>query len=186
MTTIREKNTKYINPVQIIKYSHYHILKLYVPRENQELYNLYVSQIRKHNDSLKTDSFFNSGFDIFVPEETRIKPGYNSNFVDMLIKGEMISSSNDSASYYMYPRSSLSKTPLLLANHVGIIDSGYRGNLISAFRNLSDSEYVIEKHTRLMQICAPDLSPIFVVMVGEDELTQSERGAGGFGSTGTK
>ena len=34
--------------------------------------------------------------------------------------------------YYLYPRSSISKTPLILANSVGIIDSGYRGNIKAA------------------------------------------------------
>ena len=37
----------------------------------------------------------------------------------------------------MYPRSSIYKTPLRLANNTGIIDSGYRGNLMGAFDNIS-------------------------------------------------
>ena len=46
----------------------------------------------------------------------------------------MISNSKTfNTGYYMYPRSSLSKTKLRLANSVGIIDSGYRGNLIGMF-----------------------------------------------------
>jgi dUTP pyrophosphatase len=91
-----------------------------------------------------------------------------------------------SSGYYVYPRSSISKTPLMLANHVGIIDSGYRGNLMAAVRKLpsAQSEYVVEKHTRLFQICHPSLCPIFVVLVPESELNSSERGEGGFGSTG--
>jgi dUTP pyrophosphatase len=101
---------------------------------------------------------------------------------------ETVSGASYSCGYYVYPRSSISKTPLMLANHVGIIDSGYRGNLIAAIRKLpSDSpEYVVEKHTRLFQICHPTLCPVFVVLVPESELNSSERGAGGFGSTGAK
>jgi dUTPase len=77
----------------------------------------------------------------------------------------------------------------MLANHTGIIDSGYRGNLIGAFRALyfhkdDNNSYIVEKHTRLLQICHPSLCPIYVVMVNEDELTNTERGEGGFGSTG--
>ena len=49
----------------------------------------------------------------------------------------MTSGSNGLA-YQIYPRSSLSKYPIMLANHVGIIDSGYRGNLIVAFRSFQD------------------------------------------------
>ena len=103
----------------------------------------------------------------------------------MNVKCEMVDTVYDrSLSYYMYPRSSISKTPLILANHVGIIDSGYRGNLIGAFRNLSDYNYVVEKNTRLLQICHPSLSPFIVELVDESDLSGSKRGEGGFGSTG--
>ena len=86
----------------------------------------------------------------------------------------------------------MSKTPLMLANHTGIIDAGYRGNLIGAVRWLKDSEnnnvnnpeYILERHTRLLQICHPTLCPVFVYLVEEHDLTTTERGAGGFGSTG--
>ena len=89
--------------------------------------------------------------------------------------------------FTIHPRSSISKTPLMLANHTGIIDAGYRGSLIGAFRWLkttTDTEYVVEKYTRLVQICHPTLCPIYVIIVNEDELTTTERGDGGFGSTG--
>ena len=86
--------------------------------------------------------------------------------------------------YYMYPRSSISKTPLMLANNTGIIDSGYRGELIGAFRNLSGEPYNVEQHTRLLQICAPDLRPIVVKLVKESFFEETSRQSGGFGSTG--
>jgi hypothetical protein len=94
--------------------------------------------------------------------------------------------------YYMYPRSSLSKTNLRLANSTGIIDSGYRGNLIGMFDlvhvNNHDKlyDYLIEPYTRLLQICAPSLVPIYVELVdNEDDLgSRTSRGDGGFGSTG--
>jgi dUTPase len=81
----------------------------------------------------------------------------------------------------------------MLANHTGIIDSGYRGNLIAALRYLNmttDREnpniYELEAHTRIVQICHPELLPIYVVMVDESELSTTVRGSGGFGSTGLK
>ncbi len=97
--------------------------------------------------------------------------------------------------YYMYPRSSLSKTPLRLANSTGIIDSGYRGNLMAMFDvinlpdNLSDSreaDYFGRKLDRYVQICAPGLVPIIVEIVNsiEDLGNETIRGGGGFGSTG--
>jgi dUTP pyrophosphatase len=95
----------------------------------------------------------------------------------------------------MYPRSSLSKTPLRLANSTGIIDSGYRGNLMAMFDvinlpdNLSDSreaDYFGRKLDRYVQICAPGLVPIIVEIVNsiEDLGNETIRGGGGFGSTG--
>ena len=87
--------------------------------------------------------------------------------------------------FYMYPRSSVSKTPLRLSNSVGIIDAGYRGNLGAFVDNISTNEYNVEKGTRLFQICAPNLEPIHVEIVSsENDLGNSERGSGGFGSTG--
>jgi len=83
----------------------------------------------------------------------------------------------------LFPRSSVSKTSLRLCNSVGVIDSGYRGNLKGFFDNMYKSEdWVAEKHTRLVQICSPTLSPIIVEIV--DTLDDTERGEGGFGSTG--
>ena len=85
----------------------------------------------------------------------------------------------------LYPRSSLSKTPLRLANSVGIIDSGYRGNIIGMFDCRCD-EYKINYMDRLVQICDPTMCPIYVELVEkESDLgVNSTRGDGGFGSTG--
>jgi dUTP pyrophosphatase len=71
-----------------------------------------------------------------------------------------------------------------LANSVGIIDSGYRGELIGAFRSLSKTDYTIDKYNRLLQITNAFLTPIIVRLVDESELSSTERGSGGFGSTG--
>ena len=169
------------------------ILKLFVNPNNEELVELYKKHVDKHNASIKEDKFPNSGFDIFIPSTIIFdnKDNIDSQFINMEIKAELLvrneSSTNLSSSpYYLYPRSSISKTPLLLANHTGIIDAGYRGFLTCAFRNLNQyASYKVEKHTRLMQICHPSLSPIYVKLVeSEDELSSTERGEGGFGSTG--
>lgn len=92
--------------------------------------------------------------------------------------------------FYMYPRSSISKTPFRLANSVGIIDAGYRGHLIAKvdvrLDKNADNDYVPvpTKGERLFQICAPGLVPIVVELVStKEELGITERGDGGFGST---
>jgi deoxycytidine triphosphate deaminase len=84
--------------------------------------------------------------------------------------------------FYIHPRSSISKTPLMLANQTGVVDNGYRNVLIGAFRALYNTPYTLEKHTRLLQICHPSLCPVYVFLVNENELSCSNRG--GFGSTG--
>jgi dUTP pyrophosphatase len=85
--------------------------------------------------------------------------------------------------YYLYPRSSISKTPLRLANSVGIIDSQYRGNLCVVLDNISDEPYTIEKGVRLFQLCAQDLEPFHSIKFVES-LESTGRGKNGFGSTG--
>ena len=96
-----------------------------------------------------------------------------------------MSNHNCYVGYYLYPRSSTCvKTPLRLANSVGIIDSGYRGNIIAVFDNISSNKsYATLKNQRLVQLCPPNLThPLIVSLV--DSLDDTMRGAGGFGSTG--
>jgi dUTP pyrophosphatase len=177
-------------------------LKVFVNPENPELVELYKSHIEKHNEKMATEEYFDSGFDVFVPQKVEFKldEGCKSKMINMEIKCEMINfQSNDKeeiydntvthtvtpSPFFSFPRSSISKTPLMLANHTGIIDCGYRGNLIGAFRCLDSLSYTVEKHTRLLQICHPSLCRIFVFMVDdENDLSTTLRGDGGFGSTG--
>ena len=85
--------------------------------------------------------------------------------------------------FYVYPRSSIGKTPLRLANSVGIIDAQYRGNLIVQVDNISNVPYTIQKGQRLFQICSQDLTPFRCVKI-VDSLLDTERGIKGIGSTG--
>lgn len=153
---------------------------------------------------------FNVGFDLFCPEEVivgnnyisvkvnhkivcamrKVEPGRLR--VDMNSFGEAtitpFGAKNYPVGYYLYPRSSTgTKTPLRLSNSVGIIDSGYRGSIIAVFDNVSSSKFIIQQNTRLMQICPPDLChPIYVDIVDSIEgLGITQRGSGGFGSTGS-
>ena len=74
------------------------------------------------------------------------------------------------------------KTPLRLSNSVGIIDAGYRGNIMAIVDNLSSEDFVIEENTRLFQLCSPILGPISFEVV--NNLSETSRGSGGLGSTG--
>lgn len=82
----------------------------------------------------------------------------------------------------LVPRSSMSKTPLRCANSVGIIDADYRGELSIAYENISCSDYTIFRGDRIAQLI---IVPIAVVDVEEAQtLSETERGDGGYGSTG--
>jgi len=159
-----------------------------------DLSNKYINAAVLHNEKMLTNPFPDAGFDLFSPTELKCFVESN-NKINFQVQCQSTMMCENGKSYptgfYMYPRSSTgSKTPLRLANSVGIIDSGYRGDLMSVFdcerSYVSESEqeydYFIEKYSKLVQICAPGLVPIYVQMV--DTLEDSERGSGGFGSTG--
>jgi dUTP pyrophosphatase len=164
-------------------YDRYMLLSIYI--QDEYLRNSYINAAKKHNSQDK--EFMNAGFDLFVPDTIQTRSN-TVNKINMAIvcSAEMIFPNNRkfNTGYYLYPRSSLSKTPLRLANSVGIIDAGYRGNIIGMFDALTD--YVVSPGDRLLQICAPGLVPIYVEVVDEiDDLKMNtERGSGGFGSTG--
>jgi dUTP pyrophosphatase len=180
------------------------LLRIYVNPEFPELVEVYKKAVENHKKNLEK-VFPDSGFDLYVPEDVLFT--YDSllktKMIDFQIKTELkcfsgcYSGGNSffdkNKAFYLYARSSLSKTPLMLSNHVGIVDSGYRGNLMGAFRCLyknddSASEnysYVVPKHSRLVQICMGTLEPFEVELVENiSDLSNTERGDGGFGSTG--
>ena len=195
------------------KYVSYMHLKVYLGGDvgistvdSVEMKDIYAKAIKKHNERLVTDDFMDAGFDVYCPTQYAIV-SEKVNKVDfglrcsasMVHHGPGLSMEGgerrQSTGFYMYPRSSLSKTPLRLANSVGIIDAGYRGNLIGMFDykersvltggDLDQGWYLVERGDRLVQICAPGLVPIFVEMVGSvEELSGvTRRGEGGFGSS---
>ena len=155
---------------------------LLIKPENENVKSYY----KNHSSYNKGDS----GLDLFVPEDIEVKCG-ETVFVDLQIKCELLDKENKNISYYLYPRSSISKTPLILANSVGIIDAGYRGNIKAAVKYIpsyddikSDegSIYIIKKGTRLFQLCSPDLKELKFKL--SNTLSETSRGEGGFGSTG--
>jgi dUTP pyrophosphatase len=169
-------------------YERYMHLKVYVDSPNNSLHLMYTNSAFNHNMRLlHGNDCIDAGFDLVVPIGFVDGAGATVK-VDHMIKcsATMVTDRDKcfNTGYYMYPRSSLSKTPLRLANSVGIIDAGYRGHLISVFdatKNVGVCEY-----DRLVQICAPGLVPIYVEIVDQEELLgeTTVRGDGGFGSTG--
>jgi dUTP pyrophosphatase len=155
---------------------------------NENAIELYKNKAADHNVSVLSDPHPNSGFDIFFLSDQSFY-GIDSKMVDFGIKCKMqlfdtINNQSRPTGFYLYPRSSISKTPLTLANQVGIIDSGYRGNIIGAFRMLSTGTWTANRYDRLLQICAPNLEPFLVQIVDQNNFEETTRGSGGFGSTG--
>jgi len=86
----------------------------------------------------------------------------------------------------IFPRSSISKTDLSLANCVGVIDSGYRGEIIFRFKFKKDTYFAelkrYETGDRIGQLIIIPYPSIELEQV--DELSDTDRGEGGYGSTG--
>ena len=210
---LNDVNTSWLNnSLFIMPQRSYFELKIYISPENNDLKEQYIKACNEHNNvtlSIITGNlkYFDAGFDLYCPENiscdknstTKInhkvqcsmvkvkhdKPiGVHYNNGMHILKS---TNSGDPVGYYLYPRSSTgTKTPLRLANSVGIIDSGYRGDLIAAFDNNSKKKFDVVKNQRLVQVCPPELtSPIYVILVDSvEELGETIRGKGGFGSTG--
>ena len=101
----------------------------------------------------------------------------------MIPTGIAISMGRDDAAAFIYARSGLaSKHGIAPANCVGVIDSDYRGEIKVALRNHSDEPFTVSPGDRIAQMV---ISPVIAASFGTvDELDETERGAGGFGSTG--
>lgn len=69
-----------------------------------------------------------------------------------------------------------------LSNGVGVIDSDYRGELLVGLQNASDTDYTIQPGDRIAQLMIAPVIQAQITMV--DQLDETARGAGGFGSTG--
>lgn len=153
-------------------------LFLYV--EDINLRIMYEEAAQRHNDSVENNPFPDSGFDLFLPREQSVESGVlNVNYEVIAAMYE----NNVPSAFFLYARSSIYKTPLRMTNSVGIIDSGYRGNLGSFFDVSSHVD--LKRGQRLVQVCAPNLEPFKVRLVSNlEELGQTARGDGGFGSTG--
>ena len=153
--------------------------------------NNYVLNVCPYNDdylekyykNYKNKHIGDSGIDIVTPYQILLKPKtytkveYYTSF--------RLTKNNIPKSYYLYPRSFLSKYPLVYLNGVGIIDAGFNGNLSSIIYNPNDYNITFRKGTKFVQICAEDLSEI-IVKVNCDVKQYGTRGSNGFGSTNYK
>lgn len=157
-------------------------------RDDKELHDRYTHSINAHNDKVTTNSYPDAGFDLFSPSIEHFivgKPRRLNLGIKCCAQLVMRDGTCQNTGYMLFPRSSISKTSLRLSNSAGVIDSGYRGELMCAF-DCFYRDHMVAVGDRLVQIVAPGMVPIHVKLLSsEDELGLStERGDGGFGSTG--
>lgn len=174
-------------------YKKYPILKIFINTDNipSNVLSSIMTNIYNHNYSVNYEPTPNAGFDLHFTDNVDFTQYNVGILVNHNIKCAMYNVNSDtSCAFYLYPRSSIFKTPLILANSVGIIDAGYRGWICSALKcmNLNcdiTNPYTVNSETRLTQICHSSLSPFYIEIVErEEDLGKTTRGDGGFGSTG--
>ena len=144
---------------------------------------------RENDNTIKVKRFMNgvllpkmgsadaAGMDFYQPESITLEP-HQTQYVTLGIameipKGYML---------MLAPRSSMSKTPLIIPNSFGVIDADYRGEIKGIFKNTSDDAYLIQKGDRLVQGILVPVGALKLLEVAQ--LTETARGSGGIGSTG--
>ena len=139
---------------------------------------------KKLNDNAKMPTYgspYSAGADLYSCEgEVTLRPGAGHLFhtgIAMEIPAGYVG--------LVYARSGLAcKKGLAPANKVGVIDADYRGEIMVCLHNHSDKEQTVEAGERIAQMV---IAPFLTVEYEEtDELSETVRGEGGFGSTGRK
>lgn len=124
-----------------------------------------------------------AGMDLYacIDEPITLKKGDTA----IIPTGIAIGLDNKNLCAFVYARSGLAiKHGIGLLNSVGVIDSDYRGEICVGVIKQTDTEYIIEPNERIAQMV---IQPVEIPQIVEvDELDNTVRGTGGFGSTGTK
>lgn len=119
-----------------------------------------------------------AGLDLFSVEKKEIEPGESS-----LIKTGIIIELPRNTEAQVRPRSGMAlKHQVTVLNTPGTIDYGYRGEVKVILINHGKKKFVVEEGMKIAQLVIKPVLPVDVVQV--DELSETGRGEGGFGSTG--
>jgi dUTP pyrophosphatase len=124
-----------------------------------------------------------SGFDLHAVEGTTLGPAGKLGDVQMVGTGLAVSI-HPGYEGQVRCRSGLALEGIALANGVGTIDSDYRGEIKVILRNLGHNSFTILPGTRVAQLVICPVVPAELVEV--DDLDETDRGAGGLGSTGVE
>ena len=144
-------------------------MKLFIKPHNDVAFKFYENHGHFHHGD--------AGLDLYVLEDIEFAPGETK-----LIKLGISCQPENGVAYFLMPRSSISKTSLRMSNSVGLIDGGYRGEIMACCDNIKTEKYSVKKGERLFQLVAASCSDIHYEI--KENLDDSTRGDGGFGSTG--
>lgn len=143
-----------------------------------------VLKIKKLNENAvipKVATGGSAGMDLYacLDSDVTLAPGQRA----LIPTGIAIALESNAFVAYIYARSGLAiKSGITLSNCVGVVDSDYRGEVKVGLINLSDSEYTVKNGDRIAQMV---IAPVIMADIEEvSELDETERAAGGFGSTG--
>lgn len=120
-----------------------------------------------------------AGLDLRAAEDVTVQPG-QSRLVRLGVAVEI----PEGCVGLVFPRSGLGSKGITLRNAVGVIDSGYRGEVKAALWNTTDAPHVVNKGDRVCQLAVMPYVPCGLEVT--DELSESERGTDGHGSTGVR
>ena len=125
-------------------------MKLYIKAHNDVAKKYYTNHGHFHEGD--------AGLDLYVLENIHFEAGETKP-----IKLGISCQPKDGVAYYLFPRSSISKTPLRMANSIGLIDGGYRGEIMAMCDNIKSQSYTAEKGQRLFQLVARKVTLGYVV-----------------------
>ena len=141
-----------------------------------------IKKIRQDAMLPKRGSEFSAGVNLYAcADETVMIPPGETAFIPIGISAEI----PEGYAGFIFARSGLaSKEGLAPANKVGVVDSDYRGEFYIALHNHSASVKQVRKGDRIAQMIV--MPVVMADYIECDELSDTERGAGGFGSTGKR
>lgn len=141
--------------------------------------NIKVAKVRPDVLDLTKGTPGSSGYDIRSMIDLTIKPGQ----IYLIPTGFSLEMPNNMEGQ-IRSRSGLAKKGIVVANGIGTIDSDYRGEIYIMIISLLDKDYTIEYHEKIAQIVFMELPEVQFENTPQLLIKPTDRGEGGFGSTG--
>ena len=140
-----------------------------------------VKKLRQNAVMPKRATEFSAGADLYacIDEPVTINPAE----LAKIPTGIAIELPQSNLAAFLFARSGLGvKHGITLSNSVGVVDSDYRGEICVGLCNVSDKPYTIQPNERIAQMV---IMPVALAdFIQADELNETKRGEGGFGSSG--